>query len=62
MVRKDLIDKIADYASLFVLRIKSQSAMNYHDLNIHAEDAYILNNIFDIKLINANRLRVIIQL
>ncbi len=60
MVRKQLIDKIADYASFFVLRIKSQSAMNYHDLNIHAENAYIpiLNNIFDLKLINTNQLRV----
>ena len=34
--------------------------MNYHDLNLHAENAYIpiLNSIFDLNLVNANLLKV----
>ena len=60
MERKELIDKIAYYASFFVSWIKGQAAMNSYDLNVHAENAFIpiLDRVFDLKLINANQLKI----
>ncbi|WP_343307986.1 SMEK domain-containing protein [Chitinophaga niabensis] len=59
MVRKDLIESIVNYASLFVLQIKGQSAMDYHDVSIHAEQTSIpiLNKVFDLELKSANEIK-----
>lgn len=59
MRRKELIDTIAHAASLFVTNIKAQSAMDTYDINIHSEQALIplLNAVFNLKLINANKIQ-----
>jgi hypothetical protein len=59
MIRKDLIELINTYASLFVNQVKGQSAMGYNDLNIHAEQTSIpiLNVVFGLELKNANQER-----
>lgn len=59
MVRQDLINIITQYASLFVLKVKGQSAMDFHDLNIHAEQGFlpILNILFNVELINSNLIK-----
>lgn len=57
IARKDAIDKIVKFASLFVQEVKSYNSIGNYDVNIHAENTLIpiLNAIFEINLVNVNQ-------
>ncbi|GAA3943680.1 SMEK domain-containing protein [Chitinophaga oryziterrae] len=59
MKKKELIESIVTSANLFVLQIKSQSALDLHDLSIYAEQASIpiLDIVFDLKLKSAGEIK-----
>ncbi len=59
MHRSNLIDNIADHAAYFAWKVDGRMAAVHYDINIDAEQSLIpvLNAVFDVELVNANKLR-----
>jgi hypothetical protein len=59
MNRKDAIDKIVKYTSIFLQEVSSYNSIGSYDINIHSENTLIpiLNAVFNVELFNANILK-----
>jgi len=59
MNRKEYLSEISTYLARFSAEVEHHNSVSEYDINIHAEDVIIpiLNILFDLKLINANRIK-----